>query len=199
MSRTKSKQTAAGDVPQKSVPEPKISMRAFDQTRNIRHRRAAIIREIHHADHRVQSRERIRRDLRMGRGNSPQQRRFPGIRVTDQSGIGDRPQLENEGPLLAFFALCVLARRAIPRALEMDVSFPALASVTKNKFLVRQEPDPRSARAPAPARPRPFSPPPESRKAAASPNESSDARPSRPAPAQFSPGAPRPCICLPIP
>ena len=173
MSRTKSKQTASGDVPEKCVAEAKIAMRPFDQTRDVRHRRAAIIGEINHADHRVQGRKRIRRHLRMGRGNSPQKRRLSGVRVTDQPGVGDRAQLENESPLLSFFTLRVLARRAIARALEMDVSFAAFAAVTKNKLFVRQSEvrdlfERRLGAVP------PFSPPSDSiRKADASPNDSS--------------------------
>ncbi len=63
---------------------------------------------------------------------------FPGVRITDQPGVRDRAQFENESPLLAFLALRVLARRTVARALEMDISFAALAPVTENKFFVRQ-------------------------------------------------------------
>ena len=89
-------QPAARDVPEKIVAEPDVSMRAFDQSRNIRDRRAPIAVEFHHADHRMQRREWIRRDLRVRRGNLSEQSRFPGIRITDQSRVGDRAQLEHE-------------------------------------------------------------------------------------------------------
>ena len=83
-------------------------MRSFDQSRNIRNRRAPIIRELHHADHRMQSREGIRRDLRMRRRDSPEQSRFSRVRITDQSGVRDRAQLEQESSFFAFFAFGVL-------------------------------------------------------------------------------------------
>ena len=60
-------QPATRDVPQKSVPEAEIAMRPLDQTWNIRDGRTPIICQIHHANHRVQRRERIRRNLRLGR------------------------------------------------------------------------------------------------------------------------------------
>ena len=38
------KQATARDVPEKCVAQTEIPMRSFDQSRNVRHRRAAIIR-----------------------------------------------------------------------------------------------------------------------------------------------------------
>src|SRR5207248_3579132 len=38
-------------------------------------------------------------------------------------------------PLLAFFALCILARRPIARALEVNIALPSPAAATKDEFL----------------------------------------------------------------
>ena len=95
------------------MPETEVLMRPFDQSRDVRHRRAAIIVEIHHANHRVQGRKRIRRHLWVRRGNPPQKRGFSRVRIAHQPGVGDRSQFENEIPFFAFLAFRVLARRPI--------------------------------------------------------------------------------------
>jgi len=77
----------------------------------------------------MQRREGISGDFRPGCGNLSEQSRFSSIRVTDQSGVGDRAQLQQEMPLLPFFAFGVFARRAITRALEMNVTFAAGAAL----------------------------------------------------------------------
>ena len=120
---------------QKIVSEPKIAMRTLNQTRNVRDRRAAITRKLNHADDRMQRRERIGRDFRTRRRDFSQQRRFSRIRITDESSIGNRAQLEQKMSLLAFLAFGVFARRAIARAFEMNIPLPARAAATKHKLL----------------------------------------------------------------
>ena len=104
---------AARDVAQKIVAETDVAMRPFDQAGNVGNRGPAIFIELNHADHRMKRGERIGRDLRMRRGNLPEQRRLAGIRITDERRVGHRPQLEKEMTLLALFAFRVLDRRAI--------------------------------------------------------------------------------------
>src|SRR5450432_4413160 len=123
-------------MPEKSVPETKIAVRPFDQSRDVRDRRAPIIGKLHHPDHWMQGGEGIRRHFGMRRRDSSQERRFSGIWITYETGVRDRAQLENESRLLALPPLGVLARRPIARTLEMDIPFPAFAPVTENEFFV---------------------------------------------------------------
>src|SRR5438876_2066483 len=110
----KKQNPAARNVTQKFVPESNTAMRVFDETGNIGNCRAQITAELNDADNRMQSSERIRRHFRPRRRNLSEQSRFPGIRITDQPSVRDRAQFEQKMSLLAFFALGVLARRAVP-------------------------------------------------------------------------------------
>src|SRR6266516_6360675 len=115
--------------------EPESVMRAFNQTGNVGDCRPAITGEFDHANNRMQRSKRIRCDLGPRRRNSTEQRRFACVRVTNQCSIRHRAQLQEEMLLLAFFALGVLTRRAIPRTLKMYVALPARAAMTQNEFL----------------------------------------------------------------
>src|SRR4051812_48749910 len=83
----------------------------------------------------MQRRKWIRRDLRTCCRDVPQQRGFTSVGITDQARIGHRSQLEQKMSLLALLAFGVLARRAITRTFEMNISLPALPALTKNEFL----------------------------------------------------------------
>src|SRR5260370_29929195 len=111
-------------------------MRAFNQTGDVRNRRTPVIRKFHHADDWMQCCERICCYFRLCRRNFPQKRGFARVWITNQAGIRDGSQFEKEMPLIAFFAFGVLAWRAITRALEMHVAFPARATATKDKLLL---------------------------------------------------------------
>ena len=93
--------------------KPDIEVRPLDQTGNIRHCRAAETGEIHHTNHGVQSGERIRRNLGMGRGKHSQQSRFSRVRVADQPRVSDHAQLEEKPTLLSRRALGVLTRSTV--------------------------------------------------------------------------------------
>src|SRR5437660_3542035 len=84
----------------------------------------------------MQRRKWIRCHLGARRRNFSEQCRFARVWITDEAGVGDRAQLEQEMALLAFFPFSVLTRGAIARALEMHVSFAARATATKNKLLI---------------------------------------------------------------
>jgi len=71
----------------------------------------------------------------MGGGNFPEQRRLSGVRIADKRRVRDRAQLEEEMALLALFTLGVLNRRAVLRAFEMDIAFPAAAAFAEDKLL----------------------------------------------------------------
>src|SRR5215831_12116543 len=83
----------------------------------------------------MQRGEGIRRNLRPCSRNLLQQRRFAGIRITNQSCVCNRSQFEQEISLLPFFSLRVLAWRAVARAFEMHIALPSSSTATKNKFL----------------------------------------------------------------
>src|SRR6266487_6677425 len=123
-------------MPQEFVPEAKTTVRAFDQARDVGDRRPEITGKFHDSDNRMQRGKRIRCHFGARRRNLSEQCRFARIWITDEAGVRDRAQLEQEMALLAFFPLSVLTRGAIPRALEMHISFAARATATKNKLLI---------------------------------------------------------------
>src|SRR5256714_8237787 len=129
------KHATSRDMAEKIVTQPYVAMRYFDPPRDVRDRGAAVAIEFNHAHDRMQGGERIRRDFRMGRGNFPEQRRFPRIGITNQRRVRHCAQLEKKMSLLAFLAFGVLKRGAIPRALEMHVALAATTALAQNKFL----------------------------------------------------------------
>src|SRR4051794_21142438 len=109
-------------------------MGAFDQPRNIGNRSAAIFPNVHYPDDRMKRGKRVRRDLGSCRGNLGEQRRLAGVGITDEPGIGNRAQFEPEVSTLTVFAVTVLDRRAVTRALEMHIALAALAALGQEKF-----------------------------------------------------------------
>ena len=76
---------------QELVAEATVLVGAFDQARNVGHEDTAKgFRVLNHADVDVQRRERIRRHLRTGRGESISERRLPSIRVAHEADISNR-------------------------------------------------------------------------------------------------------------
>ena len=126
---------AASDVAKKIVTETDVAVRSFDQTRDVGDRRPAIAIEIDYTDYRMKGGEWIGRDFRVRRGEFAEQSRFAGIGITHQRSISHRSKLEEEMSLLALSAFGVLNRRAIPRALEMNIAFPAASTLAKNELL----------------------------------------------------------------
>jgi hypothetical protein len=113
-------------------------MRAFDQPRDISDGRAAVVVQLNDADARPESREWVRRHLRMRRRQLAEQRRLARVRITDQRRVRDRPQLEQEMPLLSFSTFSVLSRRTVPGALEMHVALSAAAARHKERTADRR-------------------------------------------------------------
>src|SRR6266550_2257678 len=123
-------------MPQKFVPEAETTVRAFDQARDVCDRRPAITGKFHDTDNRMQRSKRIRCHLGACRRNFSEQCRFARVWITDEAGVRDRAQFEQEMALFAFLPFSVLTRGAIARALEMHVSFASRATPTKNKLLI---------------------------------------------------------------
>ena len=111
------------------MPKPLPFMRAFDDSRNIGHHKAAMIRQLHDAEIRLQRRKRIIGNLRPRRRNARNQRRFARIRITHQPDI--RQQLQFQLQLFEFARLAVfvfgrrLVRGVVKRALPAAAA-PAL-------------------------------------------------------------------------
>ncbi len=86
--------------------------RALDQARNIGHDEAAVLAAVHHAEIRMQRRERIVGDLRPRSRDRADQGRFAGVRQPQQPHVGDHLELERQRTL---FARAVRARTAAAR------------------------------------------------------------------------------------
>src|ERR1041384_4870090 len=91
---------ATCDVPKKVVAESDISVRAFDESRNVCDRSATITVELDHADDGMKRGERIGRYLRMRRGDFAEQSRLARIRITDERRVRHRSQFKYEMALL---------------------------------------------------------------------------------------------------
>jgi hypothetical protein len=83
----------------------------------------------------MQRGERIISDLRPGIGDGGDERRFAGIRHTQQTDIGEHFQLQPQIASFAFLAFGLLPRRAIRRRLEMDIAPAAFAAFGDQDFL----------------------------------------------------------------
>ena len=127
-------QPAAGDMAEKIVAEPDVAMRSFDESRNVRDRRPAVAVEFDHAHNGMKGGERIRRHLRMRRGNFPQQSGFARVGITDERRVRHRAQLEEKVALLSFLAFRVLNGRAVLRTLEVDIALAAFAALAEDEL-----------------------------------------------------------------
>lgn len=85
----------------------------------------------------MQRRKGVGRHLRVRGRKRPEQSGFPGVRISDQAGIGDHAQLEKEPPLFTRRALGILPRRAIARAFEMNIAPATATALPKQKFRLR--------------------------------------------------------------
>ncbi len=85
------KHAAALDMAEEMIAEAEAFMRALDQPRNIgEHEFAAVAGD--DAELRMQRREGIIGDLRLGGGDRGEEGRFAGIGQTDEAGVGDQFQ-----------------------------------------------------------------------------------------------------------
>ena len=117
--------TAALDMAEETVADPRTLVRALDQPRNVgEHELRALVAD--DAEVRMQRREGIVGDLRLRRGDARKQRGLPGIRQADDADIGDELQPEPNPLLFAFLAGIGAARRAVGGGLEMRVAEAAV-------------------------------------------------------------------------
>ena len=114
---------------QKSVTEPDIAMRAVNKSGNIRQSQPPVIRIFDYAHDRMQGGKRIWCDFGFRITQIGNKRRLSGIRITDQTGIGDHFQLKLQ---LTFFALAStfkFARSAVGAGGEVDITPAASAAI----------------------------------------------------------------------
>ena len=111
-------------VAQKLQPEPGAGMRALDQPRQVSHRKAGLVGQLDHAQHRFQRRERIIRDLRAGGARRSEQRRLAGVRQPDEPHVRDQFELEPQPARLTRLSELREARGLAGRRLEAGVAPP---------------------------------------------------------------------------
>ncbi len=83
---------AALDMAEKAGAEPGALAGPFDQPRQVGDHKLGIVVKAHHAELRVQGRERVIGDFRAGMAHPRQKGRFAGVGQPDQPGIGDQLQ-----------------------------------------------------------------------------------------------------------
>ena len=91
---------AALGVAEEAIAKSDAFMRAFDQSREIGEDKFASI-DFDDTELRMQCRKRVVGDLRFGRTDRSEKRRFPGIRQADETGIGDQLEAQSDGVLFA--------------------------------------------------------------------------------------------------
>ena len=115
--------------------EPGALGGAFDQPGDVGHDEAAMDPDRDDAQIRMQRRERIVGNFRLRRRNGANQRRFSGIRQSEQPDVRHHLELEPQLALLAGQARHRLARRAVGAALEPGIAPPALAALGDQQAL----------------------------------------------------------------
>ena len=121
------KHAAALDMAEEMIAEAEALMGALDQPGNIgEHEFAAVAGD--DAELRMQGREGIVGDLRLGGGDRGEEGRFAGVGQTDEAGVGDELQPQPDRALLARLAGIGAARRLIGRRLEMRIAETAIAA-----------------------------------------------------------------------
>src|SRR5438093_561522 len=118
---------------EKAVAEALAFMRALDQPGNVGEHEFAALRT-HDAELRMQRRERIIGDLRLGRADDGEEGRLAGIGQTDEAGVRNQLQPQPDPALLAFLAGIGVARRAVGGGFEMRVAEAAIAAFGEHEF-----------------------------------------------------------------
>ena len=124
---------AALDMAEKTVAEPDPLMRALDQAGNVRkHEFAAVA--VDDAELRMQRREGIVGDLRLGRAYRREKGRFARVGQTDNASIGNQLEAQPDGELFAGLAGIGVAWRPVGRTLEPRVAEAAIAAAWPTEF-----------------------------------------------------------------
>src|SRR5262245_2827583 len=119
---------AALDMTKKTIAQANALVGAFDQTWNVRQHELALI-DAHHTELRIERRERIIRDLRLGSAHRRQERRLACVWQTDETGIRDQLQAQPDRALLAGLTGVGVARRSIGGTLEVRIAKTTIAAL----------------------------------------------------------------------
>src|SRR5690348_8507081 len=134
-------QTRALDMAEKTDPESRSFVGAFDETGQIGNdKRAAEFAAffsrpaigVDHAEIGLERGEGIVRDFRPGRGNHRDERRFTGIRKTDKADVSEQFQFKTKMTLFTGVTVLVFARGLMPWLGEILVA-PAAAPALRDE------------------------------------------------------------------
>src|SRR6185295_16599313 len=115
--------------------EPCARRGAFDQARDVRNHEAAVVADTHHAELRMQRRERVVRYLRPRGRKRARERRLARVRRTEQPDIGEQLERELQMPRFARAAAPELARCAIHARLEAGIAATAVPALRDEQAL----------------------------------------------------------------
>ena len=101
---------------------------ALDQAGDVGDHELGVVVDAHDAEVRLERRERVVGDLRLGGRDDADQRALADVGEPDERDVGDQLQLELEPALLAVLALLGEARRAPPVGQEPGVAAAAPAA-----------------------------------------------------------------------
>src|SRR6185437_11133030 len=125
---------AALDMAEEARAQTGAVMGAFDQAGNIGHDELAVA-DLHHAKAGMKRREGIIGDLGPRVRRRREERRLAGVGQADQADIGDQLQPQPDPAFLAGPALVGAARRAVGRALVVQVAVAAVAALGEHDAL----------------------------------------------------------------
>ena len=110
------------------MPEPDAGVRAFDQTGDVGDDKPLVETDLDDAQVRVLCREGIIGDLWCGASHAAEQRRFPGVGLSNESHVSDDLQFEPNRAFLAQLTFLMLARSPVHRVGKVLVSMSAAST-----------------------------------------------------------------------
>ena len=122
-------------MPQKPEAEPLPLSRPLNNSRNVRHHKRPPVPVRHHAQIRPQRRERIVRNLWLGRTDDAQERRLAGIRKSHESHVGEQLEFENLPFFPSVLAGLGVTGGLVGRGFEMVVAEPPASARGDNDLL----------------------------------------------------------------
>ena len=125
----------AFDVTQEARSEPFAGMRPFDDTGDVGHHERLVVAAFDDAQIRFEGRKSVIRDFGLRRRNGCQQRRFPGVRESDQPDVGKHFQFEDEPSFDAILARLRIPRSLVGRRFEVPVAESSAASFQQDGLL----------------------------------------------------------------
>src|SRR5262249_43431995 len=121
---------AALDMAEEPVADARTLVRALDQAGDVgEHELLTLVAD--DAEIGGQGCERIGGDLRLGRGDTREERRLTCVREADNADVGDELKPKPYPLLLAFQARVRAAGRAVSRGLEVGVAEATIAALGK--------------------------------------------------------------------